>query len=365
MRRDYRFALRVGLVGALVGVLVIVSGIYNVSARAGHFSATAWLLHFTMRQSARLHSLGIDPPPLDERARAERGAGHFAVGCAPCHGAPGDRAPRVSDYMTPVAPDLGPLVDGWQLRELYWVVANGIKYTGMPAWPTANRPDEVWDVVAFLRRLPDLDAASYRELAGAVRDPLPAAASGGDPGFAAALAECAPCHGVDGLGGPRRAYPLLAGQHEPYLLASLRAYASGQRDSGTMQLVAAGLDDAALRALALHYASRDARPVRVPPGDERLVARGAAIAAAGISERGVPDCNHCHGEPPVARNALMPRLAGQPREYLEAQLLLWRAGTRGGTPYAALMHAAAQPLRVAEIRSLAAYYEVLRRQPHR
>jgi cytochrome c553 len=361
VRHDYRLMFRAGGVLLLLIAAVVMTGVYNVSARSGHFGVTAWFLHFAMRQSARTYSAGIEVPELDARDRVIRGATHFAVACAPCHGAPGDRSLNVADFMTPPAPRLGPLIDDWRLRELFWVVERGIKYTGMPAWPTPVRPDEVWDVVAFLRVLPRLDADGYRSIAFAGgATPL---TGGPYPAFDAALAECAMCHGYDGLGRAGAGFPVLAGQHEEYLLSSLEAYAEGERASGTMQLVSARLDGAVRERLARYFARQSADVVTPSALDAARVASGAVIAATGVPERGIPDCNHCHGEPPVAENPFIPRLAGQPAWYLETQLHLWRSGHRGGGPYARLMREAADRLEPEEIRALAAYYAVLPRQP--
>ncbi|HEX5789132.1 MAG TPA: c-type cytochrome [Woeseiaceae bacterium] len=365
MRREHRYVLRTGIGLLALAVLVIVGGFYDVSARAGHWSATAWLLHFTMRQSARAHSLTIDVPVLDEPERIVRGAGHYAVGCAPCHGSPADRAPRLSDHMTPDAPELAPLVDGWRLRELFWVVDNGIKYTGMPAWLTPHRPDEVWDVVAFLRVLSRLDAGEYADLVDRTRAPAARLAEAEERVFAAVLAECAICHGYDGHAGAKRAYPVLAQQNESYLRASLAAYAGAERASGTMQLMAQSLDAGLRERLARYYAAQPSPDSLAVPADDgeraALVAEGARIAAAGLPSRGVPDCNHCHGEPPVARSPMIPRLAGQPAGYLRTQLELWRDGQRGGTVYAPIMTEIADELEPREIEALAAYYAVLPR----
>jgi cytochrome c553 len=361
VRHEYRLLLRAGGVLLLLVVAVVVTGVYNVSARSGHFGVTAWFLHFAMRQSARTHSAGIEVPELDERDRVIRGATHFAVACAPCHGAPGDRSLNIADFMTPPAPRLGPLIDNWRQRELFWVVERGIKYTGMPAWPTAERPDEVWDVVAFLRVLPRLDATGYRALAFA--DGAAPLTGGADPAFTAALEECAMCHGYDGLGRAGAEFPVLAGQHEEYLLSSLEAYAEGRRASGTMQLVAARLDETVRERLALYFARQPVPELAPFAADPDRVAEGAVIAAAGIPERGIPDCNHCHGEPPVAENPFIPRLAGQPEWYLEVQLHLWRSGMRGGGPYATLMRQAADRLEPEDISAIAAYYAALPRHP--
>jgi hypothetical protein len=73
-------------------------------------------------------------------------------------------------------------------EQLFSIVKHGIKFTGMPAWPVQQRDDEVWAMVAFLRRLPDLDAAGYRRLAYGEPDvgsgaepPLPATGAAAPP----------------------------------------------------------------------------------------------------------------------------------------------------------------------------------------
>jgi hypothetical protein len=48
--------------------------------------------------------------------------------------------------------------------EEFWVIKHGIKATGMPAWGVTHSDDMLWDVVAFLRKLPDLSPAEYQAL---------------------------------------------------------------------------------------------------------------------------------------------------------------------------------------------------------
>ena len=67
--------------------------------------------------------------------------------------------------MTPPPPELTGRVSRYKAEELFSIVKHGIKFTGMPAWPVQQRDDEVWAVVAFLRRMPEVDAAEYRRLA--------------------------------------------------------------------------------------------------------------------------------------------------------------------------------------------------------
>lgn len=347
---------------AVVAGAFVYAGVYNVSARAGHLPPTAWLLHFAMRKSARTHALGIEVPPLEDERMVIRGATWYSIGCAACHGEPGDPYPPIVDNMTPPAPRLEPLIDDWNERELFWIVDNGIKYTGMPAWATADRPDEVWSMVAFLLRLPDMDPARYRSLAyepGPDTRPTLGRLEI-DERVGTTLEQCARCHGMDGMGRGTGAFPLLAGQKERYLYQALKHYALGERHSGIMQPVAAGLRDAAMRELAAWYAGqRSGSAAPAPDADPARAARGARIASQGLPRQRVPACIHCHGPGDTAQNPHFPRLAGQNRAYLVRQLELLREGRRGGTAYARLMTEVASGLTPAQMRDVAAFYASL------
>jgi mono/diheme cytochrome c family protein len=48
--------------------------------------------------------------------------------------------------------------------EEFWVVKHGIKMTGMPAWGVTHDDEILWDVVAFLRKMPELTAEEYQAL---------------------------------------------------------------------------------------------------------------------------------------------------------------------------------------------------------
>jgi cytochrome c553 len=364
MNRRLRHVLvTLAAVGVAAG-LFATAGVYNVSARVGHWPTTARFLHFMMRQSARTHALGIESPALEDPRMVIRGATYFAVGCAVCHSEPGNRFTPIVHYMTPEAPRLSPLIESWNTRELFWVVDNGIKYTGMPAWSTADRPDEVWSMVAFLTRLPELDAVEYRSLAFA---PGPEADLGLsltnlelDEKVSGTLTQCARCHGYDGMGRATGAFPYIGGQNETYLARSLESFAEANRASGIMQPIAAGLDEETLDALARHYAGVDApAEVRGAPAADGNAERGAEIALTGLPEQRVPACRHCHGPGRIAANSIFPRLAGQNFEYLVTQLDLWRAGTRGGTDWAPIMATVAEELEDADIRDVAAFYASL------
>ena len=88
-----------------------------------------------------------------------------------CHGAPGVAQGDIGKSMQPLP---GPLVDAqqhWRPRELYWVTRHGIKMSGMPAWEFRLDDEDLWAVVAFVQRLPDLSPQAYAQATAARRCP--------------------------------------------------------------------------------------------------------------------------------------------------------------------------------------------------
>ena len=260
--------------------------------------------------------------------------------------------------MLPPPPELGPVLatDKWTDAELFRIVKHGVRFTGMPAWPTQDRDDEVWAMVAFLRELPGLDEAEYRALAFGPSEELALADFASD--FEAVLADCARCHGEDGLG-RGEAVPVIAGQRAAYLDASLQAYARATRHSGVMQLAATEADAQLFRDLADHFAELPAAGLdreAASPADH-LSERGRDIAENGIEERDIPSCQSCHGRPD--RNPVYPTLDGQKRHYLRMQLELFVHEKRGGSPLHDLMQEFAHHLEPEEIEAVAAYYSTL------
>jgi len=90
--------------------------------------------------------------------------------CAGCHGAPGQDPEAMGQGLNPPPPDLAESALEWSPAELFWVTKNGIKMTGMPAWGATHDDDAIWPVVAFLTKLPDLDAAQYKDLMDSAGD---------------------------------------------------------------------------------------------------------------------------------------------------------------------------------------------------
>lgn len=189
-----------GLAGAVAGALVVYGGLYNVAATVQHTQPVHSLLETAMHQSVKLRARNIETPRLDDEQLVMRGAACFRDKCVQCHGAPGVAQGDIGKSMQPLP---GPLVDArlhWKPRELYWITRHGIRMSGMPAWEFRMSDEELWSVVAFLARLPDLTPQQYAqatrvEPTGAVGAPTPSACG--------AVADPAPVHAGDVRRGAR------------------------------------------------------------------------------------------------------------------------------------------------------------------
>ena len=150
----------------LGGAAFVLSGIYNVAADVPHWKVTYLLLEGVRERSIAVHSRGIKVPPLNEEGLVHTGLVHFHETCRLCHGAPGYQREEFAEGLYPKPPFLGSHEvqreneDG----EFYWVVKNGLKMTGMPSFGKTHSEEQLWGIVAFLRRLPSLDPETYKEM---------------------------------------------------------------------------------------------------------------------------------------------------------------------------------------------------------
>lgn len=347
------------LSGLLVlAALFVLSGIYNVSANRAHLDVTTWLLDLVRRQSVSTHALSVGQPPPMGVGSARLGAAHYETGCAPCHGSPAQPQSPIGTSMLPEPPKLGESIGDWSPEQLFWIVLEGQKYTGMPHWPAPERRDEVWAMVSFLRTLPRLDAEQYERWAlgqtGAGASLAGMAPAGGlDTDV---IAGCSRCHGAADGSPVSALVPRLAGQSAAYLERALHEYADNIRPSGIMALAVSGLDDTQLRQLARYYSDGRGAETDLEPRDAGRIERGAALFAGGSPGDDIPPCASCHSGTP---RASFPSLAGQSAAYIEQQLLLWQRGLRDLSPYGAIMSRVARRLTPVQIGDVAAYLQSL------
>jgi mono/diheme cytochrome c family protein len=165
-RRWLVAALVAGALLALVAAVsvVIYAGTYNIAADVPHTQPVYWLLEELRDRSVAARAKDIVvPKDLDEPKRISAGAGRYAEMCRGCHLAPGMKRTEISRGLYPRAPELRRKSD-LTPAEQFWIIKHGVKMTGMPAWGITRDDELLWDVVAFLRKLPELTAEQYQEL---------------------------------------------------------------------------------------------------------------------------------------------------------------------------------------------------------
>jgi mono/diheme cytochrome c family protein len=125
-------------------------------------SVAGQLVRLSIPASANRHE-----SPLREDAEAWRGAAeHYLDHCAACHGEDGRGGTPVGRNMYPRVPDLtGEAVQNRSDGALFYIIQNGVRWTGMPAWKQEHSSEDTWRLVALIRKMPTLPA-----------DALPAAA---------------------------------------------------------------------------------------------------------------------------------------------------------------------------------------------
>jgi mono/diheme cytochrome c family protein len=164
-RRLFVAALLGGIPMVLIGVaaLAIYAGIYDVAADEPHSQPVFWLMQMVRDRSIAAHATDTVPIDLSEPNRIASGAAQYAEMCSICHLAPGMKRTEISWGLYPRAPELR---RGGRLTpaEQFWVVKHGIKMTGMPSWGATHDDELLWDIVAFLRKMPELTADEYQAL---------------------------------------------------------------------------------------------------------------------------------------------------------------------------------------------------------
>lgn len=152
------------LLGVLVAFAVIYSGIFNVAATVEDAAPLRWVLIATREASIKRHARAIQAPALGGAEEVESGFRIFRQECARCHTPPGRQTTLMSKGLNPQAPPLAELVEDMTDAELFWVTKNGIRFTGMPAWGSSENDQDIWNVVSFMRKSPNMKAADYDAL---------------------------------------------------------------------------------------------------------------------------------------------------------------------------------------------------------
>ncbi|HCA27546.1 MAG TPA: cytochrome C [Betaproteobacteria bacterium] len=139
------------------------SGMYNPGADSPHWKITYALLQTARERSVAHHAATITlPTNLDDPQLILKGAGQYAAMCIRCHLAPGTKDSELRLGLYPQPPNLSKVnIDP---RKAFWVIKHGLKMSAMPAWGMSHDDATIWSMVAFLRKLPSMTPAQYKEI---------------------------------------------------------------------------------------------------------------------------------------------------------------------------------------------------------
>ena len=151
------------LILALTAVAIFVwSGVYNIAANEKHWDITSLLLEIVRQRSIEARIDDITAPPLVEQELIARGAINYAEMCAQCHLSPELGSSEIYEGLYPQPPIFYKRDNSkHEPEEMFWVIKNGIKLTGMPAWEKSHSDEQIWELVAFILAIEKMSPEDY------------------------------------------------------------------------------------------------------------------------------------------------------------------------------------------------------------
>jgi mono/diheme cytochrome c family protein len=164
MRPFARTVLTLVVAVALVGVVAVVlayAGVVPVAAGQHHFGLIEWYLETAADHAVDRGGAGVQPPSgVDSPQMLQMGLVHYQEMCVTCHGAPGVEPSEIGKGLYPDPPLLERKKRA-RLGPTYWIVKNGIRDTGMPAFGATHTEQELWAIAAFAVAMPHMTPEEY------------------------------------------------------------------------------------------------------------------------------------------------------------------------------------------------------------
>jgi mono/diheme cytochrome c family protein len=151
----------VGVIGA--GVF-IESGFYDIGADDHHTKIVLAVIEQLRERSIGVRARTIEVPALEDPKRVAAGAERYAALCVGCHLAPGLTKSDIRSGLYPHPPSLAQ-EEVRDSRRAFWTIKHGIKMSAMPAWGKSFDDAAIWDIVAFVRKMPEMTSETYQQLA--------------------------------------------------------------------------------------------------------------------------------------------------------------------------------------------------------
>ena len=149
------------VLAAFTGIFIYV-GAYNIAADAPHWKWVYNTLDSLRENSIAARARGIkSPADLGDPKRVAAGAGLYNEMCTGCHLGPGLEKSEMSQGLYPPAPELARGTSHTP-EQMFWIIKHGVKLSAMPAWGKTHDDQLIWDMVAFLQKLPKMTPEQYK-----------------------------------------------------------------------------------------------------------------------------------------------------------------------------------------------------------
>ncbi len=150
---------------AIGGAAVFVgSGVYDIGADDHHTKVTLAIIERLRDRSIEMRARAVDVPQLGDPRKVAAGAERYAALCVGCHLAPGVTKSDIRAGLYPHPPSLAQ-EEVRDSQRSFWTIKHGIKMSAMPAWGKSLDDAAIWDIVAFLRKLPEMTPETYAQSA--------------------------------------------------------------------------------------------------------------------------------------------------------------------------------------------------------
>jgi len=163
-------AAKIGLVVASTLIMLaigagafIASGVYDIGADDHHTKIVLAMIEQLRERSIAARSNAIEAHYVEDPVRIAAGARHYAALCVGCHLAPGVIQSDIRRGLYPHPPNL--VQEEMQpAQRAFWIIKHGIKMSAMPAWGKTLDDAAIWEVVWFVRKMPDMTPETYLQL---------------------------------------------------------------------------------------------------------------------------------------------------------------------------------------------------------
>jgi len=170
IRRVYLVACLLAILAAIGAGAFVYAGIYDTSALRQHTSLVYQAMTVVRSRSVAARS-NYEAPDLVSLDWQNAGVELYENSCRQCHGAPGHAPDSFSLGMKPSPTAIVELARTRTPQEIYTVVEQGIRMTGMPAWAYRLSEEQMWQIVALVKQLDRMTRADYDNLLRQARSP--------------------------------------------------------------------------------------------------------------------------------------------------------------------------------------------------